>query len=200
MDRTETQLATLGASSQAIEKLTHYADMIRQWNKAINLVAPSTVKDLWERHFLDSAQLFPHVKGGSLIDLGSGGGLPGLVLAMMAPDQDVTLIESDQRKCVFLREVSRETKLSNVTVVNQRIEQAVVNKADFVTARALAPLSQLIDWGLPLLKPGGKMAFLKGQDASNEVATLATEWHKKVTLVDSLTDPKARIVLIDFST
>jgi 16S rRNA (guanine527-N7)-methyltransferase len=205
-----------GFTQSQIQQLHVYGSLIHQWNKAINLVAPSTLPQLWERHLLDSAQLWkiisslcyserreesvqdpsslPSVGMTSIVDLGSGGGLPGIVLAIAGAT--VTMVESDKRKCIFLQEVSRETKLANVTIINERIEKATPAKADFVTARALAPLGQLIEWATPLIKEDGRMLFLKGADVQSEINILPLGIKQKIQLFPSITDKDARIVLI----
>jgi 16S rRNA (guanine527-N7)-methyltransferase len=192
------KLLDCGFSQPQIHQLHVYGSLIHQWNKAINLVAPSTLPQLWERHLLDSAQLWKIIKDVNanpvITDLGSGGGLPGIVLAIAGAT--VTMIESDKRKCVFLREVSRETKLQDVTIINERIEKAAPPKADFVTARALAPLGQLIEWAKPLLNENGRMLFLKGADVQSEINALPLEIKQKIQLFPSLTDKDARIVLL----
>lgn len=190
------QFQALGFTNAAMAKLERYAALITQWNKAINLVAPSTLPHLWERHLLDSAQLWPIIRefdDTTLVDLGSGGGLPALVLAM-AGAKHVTMVESDTRKCVFLREVSRETNLTNVTVINERIEKTQGIESPIITARALASLAQLVEWSLPLLKPNGKMVFLKGADVEQEISALPLEYQNKITLKQSVTASDARIV------
>ena len=192
------QFQTLGFTNAAMAKLERYAALITQWNKAINLVAPSTLPHLWERHLLDSAQLWPIIHESddtTLVDLGSGGGLPALVLAM-AGAKHVTMVESDTRKCVFLREVSRETNLTNVTIINERIEKTQGIESPIITARALASLAQLVEWSLPLLKPNGKMVFLKGADVEQEISALPLEYQGKITLKQSVTASDARIVTI----
>jgi 16S rRNA (guanine527-N7)-methyltransferase len=150
---------------------------------------------LWERHLLDSAQLASLAGKGTIVDLGSGGGLPGLVLAISGVEH-ITMIESDKRKCIFLQEVSRETQLQNVTIINQRIEKIDGYQADVVTARALAPLKQLITWAKPFLKETGKMVFLKGAEVQSEIDELPLEIKEKVQLFPSLTDRNAKIVII----
>lgn len=152
-------------------------------------MGPDTLPDLWSRHFLDSAQLFSRIKPGArrLVDLGSGAGFPGLVLAVMgAPD--VHLVESDQRKCAFLREAARITGTA-VSVVNKRIEQVAPLGADVITARALAPLVKLLDWGFPHLAEGGEFIFLKGRGAEDELTAAAKEWNISAIRTASLTDP-----------
>lgn len=191
------KLKNLGFDKQALSKLEVYASMITKWNKAINLVAPSTLSQLWERHLLDSAQLWPIIsefEDTTIIDLGSGGGLPGIVLGIAGVKQ-ITMVESDTRKCVFLREVSRETNLQNVSVINDRIEKTQL-KAPIITARALAPLKQLVEWSSPLLQNEGKMVFLKGADVKNEINDLPKSLQDKIALKQSLTDRNAHIVII----
>jgi 16S rRNA (guanine527-N7)-methyltransferase len=195
----ETGLAT----PQAIGKLEIYVRMLLEWQSAINLVAPSTLPQIWERHILDSAQIWPLiVKDGTpsrIIDLGSGGGLPAIVLAILGAEH-VTMIESDLRKSVFLREVSRETNLTNVTILNKRCEQVEGLKASIVTARAVASLLQLVGWAKPFLEDDGLMIFPKGQDYQNEIDELAEEFEEdlvgNIETIQSITDDKAHIVMI----
>lgn len=178
-----------GVSRETLERLAAYAELLVKWQARINLVGPDTLPDLWSRHFLDSAQLFPLIKPGArrLVDLGCGAGFPGLVLAVMgAPD--VHLVESDSRKCAFLREAARVTGTA-VTVVNKRIEQVAPLGADVITARALAPLTKLLDWGFPHLAEGGEFVFLKGRGAEDELTAAAKEWNISASRTASLTDP-----------
>lgn len=198
------QLILSGVGNEVIEKLKIYVDLLTQWNKAINLVSPTTLPYIWERHILDSAQLWPIIsqhanKGSRIIDLGSGGGLPAMVLAIMGADH-VTMVESDQRKCVFLQEASRETKLTNVTIVNSRIENVQNLKAPIITARALAPLLDLTAWASSLVESDGVMIFPKGQDWQEEVDSLNEHFNDdflgKIETFTSVTDDTARIILI----
>lgn len=198
------RLAFCGASAEAMTKLQKYVELIQQWNKAINLISPSTLGSIWERHILDSAQLWPIISQHSatstrIIDLGSGGGLPALVLAMMGADH-VTMVESDRRKCIFLQEVSRETCLTNVTIINERIESVSGIKAPVVTARALASLLQLASWAAPFVEEKGVMVFPKGQDWHDEVGGLTEHFDDdfvgRIDRFQSITDDSARIVLI----
>jgi 16S rRNA (guanine527-N7)-methyltransferase len=130
-------------SRETIQSLRVYANLLEKWNKTINLVSKSTINHMWERHFLDSAQLWPHIpeNAKTLVDIGSGAGFAGLVLAIIGkeknPNLRVVLIESDTRKCAFMRNVSRETNI-NVEIITKRIEEVDDLKADVVTARALA--------------------------------------------------------------
>lgn len=195
-----------GVTDQSLAKLKHFAQLLTTWQKTLNLVSPTTLPQLWERHILDSAQIWriiqrlPH--GSRIIDLGSGGGLPALVLAMMGAEH-VTMIESDVRKCVFLREVSRETNLSNTTILNKRLEEVEGVKAPIVTARALAPLLQLASWSRPFLESEGTMIFAKGQNYQAEIDQLNQEFEEdfigKIETIQSLTDHEARLVLLHTS-
>lgn len=188
---------------EALERLIIYTRLLAEWQKTINLVSPATLPHVWERHILDSAQVWPVLqrlsRGTRLMDIGSGGGLPALVLAMMGAEH-VTMIESDVRKCVFLREVSRETGLSNVTIINKRVEAVEGVSSSIITARALAPLLQLVAWSRPLLSPDGIMVFLKGQNYQAEIDQLNQEFEEdiigKIQTIQSLTDDEARLVVV----
>ena len=137
-----------------MDRLASYLILLQKWQGRINLVGPQTMLDPWKRHFFDSAQLVPLLPEGrpKVVDLGSGGGFPGMVRAMLST-ADVHLVESDGRKCVFLREVARLTD-TDVTVHNGRIESLQPLRANVVTARALAPLEHLMDLAQPMLLRG----------------------------------------------
>lgn len=191
-------------SRETIEKLSTYEALLRQWQKTINLVAPSTLDHIWSRHFADSAQLFalapPDAK--RWLDLGSGAGFPGLVLAIMLAGRDgakVTLVESDTRKAAFLGEVARRTGAS-VDIRPERIEkfatQTKLQPVDVITARALAPLPRLLELAAPAFSPQTLGLFLKGREAEAEVDAAREEWAFESTLQPSLTDAGGRIVLI----
>lgn len=191
-------LSTQNIPRETACKFDRYAALLQLWNPKINLVGPTTLPDLWTRHFLDSAQMFSLLPPGRIVDLGSGAGFPGLVLAIMGCD-DVHLVESDQRKSIFLREVARETG-APVTVHAKRIEEIAPLEADVVTARALAPLERLVPWAWRHLKPGGQMCFLKGADLANELHALEAGWTFTAATSPSLTSPDAAIVrLTDIS-
>lgn len=184
-------------SDTHLSRLKTYAALLAKWQKAINLVGRSTMPDLWRRHMQDSAQLMrllPSGTGRRLIDLGSGAGFPGLVLAAIT-DFSVTLIESDQRKATFLREVARAMDVP-VTVLDQRIETVEIDPAEVVTARALAPIDLLCGYTKPLLKADGLACFLKGKTAAEELTIAQEHWTMQVSEHDSLTDPQGSIVCI----
>lgn len=196
------QLVQWGFNEVAIENMRLYADLVEQWQKAINLISPNTLPQIWDRHLIDSAQLWPLIKSQGkktdIIDLGSGGGFPGLVLAIAGADH-VTMIESDTRKCVFLREVARELKLENVTVHSKRIEEVDLPPASFVTARALTSLKQLYQWAEKFADKNTDMFFLKGQDAEREIKELPKIIQQNILVYNSFTDANAKILSINVS-
>lgn len=165
-----------GVSRETLDRLRLYADLLEKWQQRINLVGPATLPDLWRRHMLDSAQLWPLLPPDlpRLIDIGSGAGFPGLVLAILGVPE-VHLIESDQRKGAFLREVARQTG-ATVTVHSARIESILDLSAPVVTARALAALPKLLDLAVPLLASGGQCLFLKGQNIEEELTSARKIW------------------------
>lgn len=250
--------AVFGAPREAVERLVLYERLLRQWQKAVNLVAPATLDAVWHRHFADSAQLVPLAPPGlrSWIDLGSGSGFPGLVAAIMlastprappspraslplphapsargegpgegqeqaprplgpgpgasderesAPTR-FTLVESDTRKCAFLREVVRQTGLAQeasgiaVDILSKRAESArtSVNEAlpRVVSARALAPLERLFELAAPFSPPGTTLLFPKGREVGKELQMAESRWLFQVALVPSVTDTHGRIAVI----
>ncbi|MEX0808804.1 MAG: 16S rRNA (guanine(527)-N(7))-methyltransferase RsmG [Dongiaceae bacterium] len=187
--------------------LDSYATLLAKWQARINLVGPATLPDLWRRHFLDSAQLLPLIPaplpdGGAttLVDLGSGAGFPGLVLAILRPDLVVTLIESDGRKATFLAEAARATlgpaAKDRVTVLRARAESLDPIPADLVTARALAPLARLLALAEPWLSAETLCLFPKGADAAAELTEAHKGWTMTLAEHPSLTDPRATILEI----
>jgi 16S rRNA (guanine527-N7)-methyltransferase len=194
--------ALIGASDVTLDRLTRYEALLIKWQKAINLIGPKTVDDIWVRHFLDSAQFWAHIPTGAttLLDLGSGAGFPGLVLAVLAADPAIGrpgfkthLVESDQRKATFLREAARMMALPDVTIHAQRIETLAPVAADVVTARACAPLAQLLDWSAPMLKNGALGLFAKGAQAEDEIAGVAGH---QIDRMVSASDPSGRLLLV----
>ena len=189
-------------SRETIDQLNIYVALLTQWQKRINLVANATLADVWHRHIADSAQLValaPNAR--TWLDLGSGGGFPGLVAAIMlrGAGTQVTLVESDRRKCAFLAEVARQTGVA-VEIHTARIEQiatqGMLAPVDVVSARALAPLARLIPLSLPFFRDDTVGIFPKGRGAESEVAEARTAWAFEVEMVPSLTDEAARIVVV----
>jgi 16S rRNA (guanine527-N7)-methyltransferase len=176
----------------------NYADLIAKWNQKINLVAPGTIGDLWHRHIADSLQLQSYLPAGckQIVDLGSGAGFPGLVLAI-ATGIDTVLVESNAKKAAFLAEVIRRTN-APARVLHGRIEALSVDlSADVVTARAVAPLPKLIALAYPLLSKGAIGLFLKGQDVEAELTESTKYWKMKVQTFTSTTDPKGAVLVVE---
>ena len=192
----EATLADLGIGPDERRRLTCYVDLLRHWQRRINLVGPATLPDLWRRHILDSAQLLPLLPEPCrcLVDLGSGAGFPGLVLAMLGVPE-VHLIERDQRKAVFLREVSRETR-TPVTVHDRAIEILDRFSADAVTARALAPLARLLPLAARFAGPETVCLFPKGRGVEKELTCLADWPSIRVHRRESLSDPVGTVLII----
>jgi len=180
-----------------MDRLASYLILLQKWQGRINLVGPQTMLDPWKRHFLDSAQLVPLLPEGrpKVVYLGSGGGFPGMVLAMLST-ADVHLVESDGRKCVFLREVARLTD-TDVTVHNGRIESLPPLRANVVTARALAPLEHLMDLAQPMLLRGSICLFLKGRAVDSELTASKKNWKMRVRRIPSRSDPEGVILKLD---
>lgn len=179
-----------------LEALVH---TLVRWQKAINLVGNTTMDSIWVRHILDSAQLkilIPE-RAKTLTDLGSGAGFPGLVVAAMRPDLDVTLIEADARKAAFLGEAARRMTLEKQPkIVVGRIEAVPPAKADVVTARALAPLGQLLKWAQPHRTDTAICLFHKGKDWKAELAEAMKDWDIPGQPFTSVTDLDAVILRI----
>jgi 16S rRNA (guanine527-N7)-methyltransferase len=183
----------LHVSRETLARLEAYADLLTKWQKAINLVAPASLPDLWRRHILDSGQLTRFAPlDARWLDLGSGAGFPGLVLAIMGA-REVRLVESDARKCAFLREAARITS-APASVVNARISDVPPFVADVVTARALAPLAKLLGFAAPFLGPQSIALFPKGQDVEAELTEAHRNWRMRVERHPSLTDGRAAIL------
>lgn len=192
-------LSRFDVSRETLARLTRFAELLVHWNSRINLVSPSTIPDLWHRHLVDSAQIWalarPH--GGTLIDLGSGAGFPGLVIAIMGGSDsfDIHLVESDSRKCAFLAAVKREFSLE-LTIHRQRIEIAELPPANVITARALAPLHKLLVYTSRLRARNGTAFFPKGRNFEKELDEAHRLWNFDYTLHPSMTDPEAAVVEI----
>lgn len=189
-------VAGMSVSRETFEALEAFASLVEKWTPAINLVSKSAIKTLWKRHVIDSAQLFafcpPSAK--RWIDIGSGGGFPGLVIAILAKDAlptlQVTLVESDQRKAAFLRHAAQSLDLS-VTVLSNRIEAVANLAADVVSARALAPLGELLGLADRHLCHDGVSLFPKGARHVDELDEARKAWRFDVTIHPSISDPAA---------
>jgi 16S rRNA (guanine527-N7)-methyltransferase len=178
-----------------IDALARYEKELISWQSRMNLVGPATLDDIWDRHFVDSAQLTRLIpKGKSWLDIGAGGGFPGLVLAALDWGS-VTLVESVTKKCRFLEVIRDELGLGNVTVLNARVEQLPTLGIEVATARAAAPLVTLFDWSIRHVRPGGTYVFPKGRRWAEEVASARTKFLFDLETFPSMTDPDARILV-----
>jgi len=174
--------------------------LLRKWNAQINLVAPKEIDQFWHRHAYDSWQLNAYLpqNWGRLVDLGSGGGFPGLSLGIFAKQRgagDVHLVESVGKKTSFLKTVSRELQLP-VTVHTDRVEKLAPLRADVLTARAFAPLPRLFAYAHPHLDKGATLLLPKGETADKEIKSVREGWHFELESFKSKTDPAAAILRI----
>ena len=189
----------VGVSRETQDRLEALVATLGRWQKAINLVGRGTLDDIWTRHILDSAQitsLIPQTAK-TLADLGSGGGFPGLVVAALRPDLDVTLIEVDARKAAFLGEAARRMSLEKPPrIVIKRIEDAEPAAADVVTARALAPLGQLLAWASRHRMDTAICLFHKGKGWQGELTEAMKDWDIECQPLTSVTDRDAVILRI----
>jgi len=185
-------------SRETLDALHRYGDLLRKWTSRINLVSPSTLPDLMTRHVWDSAQIYVQAPG-KWVDFGSGGGLPGIVIAILRKAQTgnpkTYLIESDQRKATFLRTCIRELDL-NAEVVAKRIEETEPQNAAVLSARALAPLSDLLALATNHLHPDGFCLFQKGASWEKEVEQARNVWHFALDVQPSKTDAQAAVLKI----
>ena len=194
MNLPEALVGQIDVSRETMDRLAVYVALVEKWQQRVNLVSASTLPDIWMRHIWDSAQLALLVPAGTgrILDVGSGAGFPGLVLAVLC-DAELHLVESDQKKAVFLQTVIRETGVRAV-VHNRRIESLPPIGADIVTARALASLDRLLELLEAQLVPGMRCLFLKGARAEAELAALDTRSDIIRRLHPSLTNPEAFVV------
>ena len=180
-----------------MERLDRYAALLEEWQQRMNLVGPATLPDIWGRHFADSAQLSRHVPAGRRwLDIGAGGGFPGLVLAAMDWGT-FTLVDSVAKKCRFLEAVRDELGLvSSVSVVAARVEQLPTLGVEVATARAAASLDTLFDWSIRHVRPGGSYIFPKGRRWRDEVRDACAQFDFDLQAEPSMTDDEARILIV----
>jgi 16S rRNA (guanine527-N7)-methyltransferase len=197
-------LEQLNVSRETSERLRTYVGLLEKWTSKINLVSKSSLDHVWTRHIWDSAQLFELTPpAANWVDLGSGGGFPGLVIACLAadsaPEMKMMLIESDQRKAAFLRTVARETGV-RATVLVERAEIAAPQEADILSARALGDLTGLLGFAERHLRLGGTALFQKGINWEKEVSDALTTWSFEHEVIKSKTEPGAVILKIGGAT
>ncbi|WP_108682411.1 16S rRNA (guanine(527)-N(7))-methyltransferase RsmG [Methyloceanibacter sp. wino2] len=194
---------TFKVSHETIHRLERFVELLEHWQKTTNLVAPSTLPDVWSRHLADSAQLSGLAPKARLwLDLGSGGGFPGMVVAILRtgdPDFRMHLVESNHKKCAFLGQVARAVE-APVDIHAMRIEQFAENaqslRLDVVSARALAPLPRLLELAEPFLRGETRGLFLKGRETEAEIASAQDRWSFDHACHPSMTADDARIVEI----
>jgi 16S rRNA (guanine527-N7)-methyltransferase len=189
--------AAADVSRETLDRLRRYADLLAKWNRRINLVGQGTLPDLWRRHMLDSAQLFSLIAdpAAPLVDLGSGAGFPGLVLAAMGAS-DVHLIEADRRKCAFLGEAARAMGVP-VTIHAERIEDVTPFAARTIVSRALAPLPDLLDLAVSFSNEHSILLFLKGGSVDQELTRTRKAWSMQIDRILSRTDPQGTILRLE---
>ncbi|MEM8730261.1 MAG: 16S rRNA (guanine(527)-N(7))-methyltransferase RsmG [Pseudomonadota bacterium] len=192
--------ARLSVSRETYERLEIFADLLTKWTPKINLISRASLPDLWTRHILDSIQVYHSAPPAHhWLDLGSGGGFPGIIAAILAaessPDTRFTLIESDQRKAVFLRNAARACGIA-ISVLTDRIESAQPQSADVISARALADLSTLLMLATPHATPNSTLLFSKGKSWQKEVQDAQASWSFSYEPVKSKTEPEAVLLVI----
>jgi 16S rRNA (guanine527-N7)-methyltransferase len=195
------QLERMDVSRETLHRLEAFAALLLRWNPRINLISPASLRGLWARHIVDSAQVFcaARLQQGTWLDLGTGGGFPGLVCAILsegfATPIEVTCVESDRRKAAFLSTAAQNLGLK-VKVLAKRIEDIPLQNADIVTARALAPLKKLLDLTQPHLRLHGHAVFPKGAAAEAEIAAARSSWSFSLEPIPSITDLSATLLRI----
>ena len=188
-------------SRETIEKLKKFQNMVLEWNKKINLISKASEQNIWERHIIDSLQLYPLIeeKDKVLYDFGSGAGFPAIVLAILSeqfyPNLNITLIESIGKKVLFLENVKKSLNL-NITILKDRIENLNLSKPDIITSRALASLDKLLEYSIPFIDKKTKMIFPKGEKWLEEVNKAKIKWLFEYTNIKSITEEKGCILLI----
>ena len=202
-DPREKFITQFSVSCETEKKLLVYEEMLKKWQNKINLISNSTINEIWERHFFDSAQLIKFIPHGTikLLDLGSGAGFPGIILSIMGVDE-VLLVESDKRKAIFMSEVGRNLGL-NIKIINERIENVAPFKVDIITARALSNTKELLFYCKNFIQssPNLRALFLKGENLAKEleeVKDLSEFYVDKINSYPSLTYKNSKILEITF--
>ena len=192
---------SLNVSRETLNGFYEYETSLTKWNEKINLVSKNTLMDVWKRHFLDSGQIIKHVEvsGKRWVDVGSGAGFPGLVVALLLRDRkidcDLVLVEKNSKKGLFLNEVIRRLNLS-VEVVNDNIDNLEPLNADILTARAFSELNNLIEIAFRHRKKEGICLFLKGENYRIELDKTLNYWFFDYDIVDSLSSSSGKIIRV----
>ena len=185
-----------GVSRETLNKFKLYADLLEKWQKSINLVSNSTLKDKWRRHFYDSAQLIDHINQNNgplkILDLGSGAGFPGLVISLLVAGE-IHLVESVGKKCSFMKQVIQKTGM-NAIVHNERIEQVNAFSVDLITSRACADLDKLLELTSPFMNDQTECLFLKGEKSEDEIKHASKKWAFHVKKIPSKSEESGMII------
>lgn len=195
-----TEVAGLNVSRETFDKLRAFANLVEKWTIKINLISKPSIPTIWDRHIVDSAQIFNAApSSGHWVDLGSGGGFPGVVVGILtqgtATPHQITLVESDQRKSVFLRTAARELDL-DVCVRSERIEAIDALNADVLSARALSDLKTLLSFANRHMNVGGTALFPKGAQWQKEDQDARETWSYACEVIRSITNAEAAILKI----
>jgi 16S rRNA (guanine527-N7)-methyltransferase len=192
-------ISNLGVSRESLNRIEAFLRLLFDWQRKINLVSPTTLPKVWTRHVIDSLQLLPHLNAppGAIADLGSGGGFPGIILAI-GSGRPVDLYESNQKKAAFLSEALRVSRATGSVRLGRLEDVAAPVKGQYayVTARALAPLPELLGYAAPFIASGATGLFLKGKDADLELTESAKSWRIKMDRQQSLTDSEAVLLAV----
>ena len=199
MDESTQEIFTtqLNVSRETLDIFSVYAETLAKWQSKINLISRKTIDNVWRRHFLDCAQLYNLLPSGTknILDIGSGAGFPGLVLAVMGV-KNVTLVEADSKKCLFLSEVVRRTG-RHANIVNCRIEEFDGGHFDVITARALAPMDKLLSYINPHFGPRTKGIFLKGEHVDRELTKVKKQWKLEYKTIPSITSDGGSVIIVE---
>ena len=194
-------IENFSVSHETICQLKTYLSLLQEWQTKFNLVSKSSLEDAWNRHFLDSMQLFKYIpqSAKTLVDFGSGAGFPGMVLAIMAkentPYLKVTLVESIKKKTMYLNEVAKVTS-TPVTIINDRIENLPPQKADVITSRAMCSLDELLKYAYRFTSRKTKCIFPKGKKYAEEISEAEKHWNFEYKIIPSMTSEEGAIVII----
>lgn len=185
----------LGVSVEA-EALLEYLALLIKWNKTYNLTAIKQPKEMVVKHLLDSLAIVPHIKGDSVIDVGTGAGLPGIPLALCYPDKSISLLDSNGKKTRFLQQVKRTLGLSNIEIIQIRSENYhPKSRFDTVVSRAFASIEQMIEWTKHLITPDGQWLAMKGKQPDNELTDLAFPQRVTPLTIPGLSDDRCLVII-----
>ncbi|MDB5701292.1 MAG: rsmG [Sphingomonadales bacterium] len=196
MSSAAAELALENVPRETLDKLNTLVALVRSETERQNLISSSTIDDIWDRHIVDSIQLLKFAKSGTWMDLGTGAGFPGLVIAILNPDP-IVLVEERRLRHEFLSRAVVELGLQNVTVVGSRVEQVPAFSAEVITARAFAPLEKIFSLAHRFSTSKTRWVLPKGRKANEELESVRTTWHGDFRLEPSVTDPTSSIIIAE---